>query len=107
MTSTKEIEKQVKAIRKEMMKDLFSALQESKYGKIRFTDTQAPRFYFDGKWREIIMLKQGFFAGADSILFGWHDERCTSNGANTFMGVASLTTETLLQCHELVFGNKE
>ncbi len=107
MTKTAIYKERVQAIRKELLTDIYLVMQGTKTQTIKFTATQAPRFYFDGQWREIIMLKQGFFAGACSITFGWHDERCGSNGANAFVSAASLSTETLLQCHELIFGSKE
>lgn len=104
MKNTSSYKKQVQALRNEMLADLCQAVQATKKGMLRFTDTQAPRMYFDGGWREIVVIKLGFFESANGLLFGWHDERCGSNSANAFVGAASLCTETLLQCHELVYG---
>lgn len=43
--------------------------------KIKFTETQAPRFYYDGAWREVVQLSIEFMSNK-SVFFGWHDERC-------------------------------
>lgn len=89
-------------LRKEILEDIFKALQERKNMKIKFTETEAPRFYFDGGWRDIIQLSIGFMS-PESVSFGWHDERCAKKGANAFVYSAQISTELLMQFHELIF----
>lgn len=105
MAKTAIYKERVQAIRKEILTDICLVMQGTKKQRIKFTDTQAPRFYFDGGWREIIEIKQGFFGGPEALLFGWHDARCSASiGANAFVGTAAISTEILLQCHELIYG---
>ena len=72
--------------------------------KIKFTETQAPRFYYDGAWREVVQLSIEFMSNK-SVSFGWHDERCAGKGVNAYVYSAQISTEMLLQFHELVFGD--
>lgn len=104
MTSTSILKEMVQNVRKELLTDLYMAVQNSKNMKIKFTETQAPRFYYDGAWREIIQLSIEFMSN-NSVSFGWHDERCTGKGVNAYVYSAQISTEMLLQFHELVFGD--
>ena len=106
MAKTTFFKKQVKNIRTEILKDIYMAIQKRKNLKIKFTETQAPRFYFDGGWRDITQLSIEFFSNA-SVTFGWHDDRCSGKGANAFVSSAQISTEILLQFHELIYGEEE
>lgn len=48
MTTTSILKEKVQNVRKELLTDLYMAVQNSKNMKIKFTETQAPRFYYDG-----------------------------------------------------------
>lgn len=106
MANTSFFKEQVKNLRAEILKDLYKAVQKHKSLKIKFTETQAPRFYFDGGWRDITQLSIEFFSNA-SVTFGWHDDRCSGKGANAFVSSAQISTEILLQFHELIYGEEE
>lgn len=99
---TSSFKERLNTLRKEILDDIFKALQERKNMKIKFTETEAPRFYFDGGWRDIIQLSIGFMS-PESVAFGWHDERCANKGANAFVYSAQISTELLMQFHELIF----
>ncbi len=103
MTTTSILKEKVQNVRKELLTDLYMAVQNSKNMKIKFTETQAPRFYYDGAWREIVQLSIEFMSNK-SVSFGWHDERCAGKGVNAYVYSAQISTEMLLQFHELVFG---
>lgn len=105
MAKTTFLKEQVKNIRTEILKDLYMAIQKRKNLKIKFTETQAPRFYFDGGWRDITQLSIEFFSN-ESVTFGWHDDRCSRKGANAFVSSAQISTEILLQFHELIYGEE-
>lgn len=103
MTSkTSLFQERLAALRKEILDDIFKTLQERKNMKMKFTETEAPRFYFDGGWRDIIQLRIDFMS-PESIAFGWHDERCSDKGANAFVYSAQISTEILIQFHGLIF----
>ncbi len=103
MTSkTSLFQERLAALRKEILEDLFKALQKRKNMKIKFAETEAPRFYYDGGWRDITQLSIGLIS-PESISFGWHDERCSNKGANAFVYSAQISTEILIQFHELIF----
>lgn len=104
MTSTSILKEMVQNVRKELLTDLYMAVQNSKNMKIKFTETQAPRFYYDGAWREIVQLSIEFMSN-NSVSFGWRDERCAGKGVNAYVYSAQISTEMLLQFHELVFGD--
>ena len=106
MAKTTFFKEQVKNIRTQILKDIYMAIQKRKNLKIKFTETQAPRFYFDGGWRDITQLSIEFFSNA-SVTFGWHDNRCSGKGANAFVSSAQISTEILLQFHELIYGEEE
>ena len=106
MAKTTFFKEQVKNIRTEILKDLYMAIQKRKNLKIKFTETQAPRFYFDGGWRDITQLSIEYFSNA-SVTFGWHDNRCSGKGANAFVSSAQISTEILLQFHELIYCEEE
>ena len=103
MANTSYYKAKVKEIRTSLVHDLYMAVQNSENMKIKFTETQAPRLYFDGAWREITQLSIEFMSNK-SVSFGWHDERCAGNGVNAYVYSAQISTEMLLQFHELVFG---
>lgn len=103
MTKNTIFKGRVDAIRKELLADIYMAVQNSKSMKIKFTETQAPRFYYDGAWREITQISIEFMSN-QTVSFGWHDERCSGKGANAFVYSAAVSTETLLQCHGLIYG---
>lgn len=106
MATTSQLKEQVKSIRKEILSDIYMAIQKRKNMKIKFTETECPRFYFDGGWRDIIQLSIEFFSNS-SVSFGWHDERCKGKGANAFVSSAQISTEILLQFHELIYGKEK
>ena len=60
--------------------------------KYRFTESEAPRFYYDGGWREVIELQ---FPDDDKhcIMAGWHDDRCTGKGVNARIALSCLPLE--------------
>lgn len=103
MTKNTIFRERVDAIRKELLADIYMAVQNSKNMKIKFTESQAPRFYHDGAWREITQISIEFMSN-QTVSFGWHDERCSGKGANAFVYSAAVSTEILLQCHELIYG---
>lgn len=100
--NTSLLKERLSNLRNDILCDIFKELQERKNMKIKFTETEAPRFYYDGGWRDIIQLSIGFMS-PESILFGWHDERCSNKGANAFVYSAQISTEILIQFHELVY----
>ena len=102
MANTSYYKAKVQEIRTALVHDLYMAVQNSKNMKIKFSETQAPRFYFDGAWREITQLSIEFMSNK-SVSFGWHDERCAGKGVNAYVYSAQVSTEMLLQFHELVF----
>lgn len=104
-TSTEDIKLQLSSLRSAILFDLLKAVQSTKSMKITFSETEAPRFYFDGGWRDIIQLRVDVMSPS-SMSFGWHDERCTSNGANAFVYSAQISTEILVQFHELIYSKK-
>ena len=104
MANTSYYKAKVQEIRTSLVHDLYMAVQHSKNMKIKFTETQAPRLYFDGAWREITQLSIEFMSNK-SVSFGWHDERCAGKGVNAYVYSAQISTEMLLQFHELVFGD--
>lgn len=59
-------------------------------------NTQAPRFYYDGVWKEVVQLSIEFMSNK-SVSFGWHDERCAGKGVNAYVYSAQISTEMLLQ----------
>lgn len=101
MTNTSILKEQLRSVRETLLRDLFVEVQNTKNMKIKFTETQAPRFYYDGGWRDIIQLSAGAVFD-HSVMFGWHDERCSVKGANAFVPSAQISTDMLLQFHELV-----
>ena len=103
MANTSYYKTKVQEIRASLVHDLYMAVQNSKNMKIKFTETQAPRFYYDGAWREVVQLSIEFMSNK-SVSFGWHDERCAGKGVNAYVYSAEISTEMLLQFHELVFG---
>lgn len=103
MANTSYYKTKVQEIRTSLVHDLYMAVQNSKNMKIKFTETQAPRFYYDGAWREVVQLSIEFMSNK-SVSFGWHDERCAGKGVNAYVYSAQISTEMLLQFHELVFG---
>lgn len=104
MANTSYYKDKVQEIRTSLVHDLYMAVQNSKNMKIKFTETQAPRFYYDGAWREVVQLSIEFMSNK-SVSFGWHDERCAGKGVNAYVYSAQISTEMLLQFHELVFGD--
>jgi len=60
--------------------------------KYKFTESEAPRFYYNGNWREVIELQ---FPEDDKhcIMAGWHDDRCTGKGVNARIALSSLPME--------------
>lgn len=54
MANTSYYKAKVQEIRTSLVRDLYMAVQNSKNMKIKFTETQAPRFYYDGAWREVV-----------------------------------------------------
>lgn len=104
MANTSYCKTKVQEIRTSLVHDLYMAVQNSKNMKIKFTETQAPRFYYDGAWREVFQLSIEFMSNK-SVSFGWHDERCAGKGVNAYVYSAQISTEMLLQFHELVFGD--
>lgn len=104
MANTSYYKAKVQEIRTFLVHDLYMAVQNSKNMKIKFTETQAPRFYYDGAWREVVQLSIEFM-GNKSVSFGWHDEHCAGKGVNAYVYSAQISTEMLLQFHELVFGD--
>lgn len=104
MANTSYYKAKVQEIRTPLVRDLYMAVQNSKNMKIKFTETQAPRFYYDGAWREVVQLSIEFMSNK-SVSFGWHDERCAGKGVNAYVYSAQISTEMLLQFHELVFGD--
>jgi hypothetical protein len=104
MANTSYYKTKVQEIRTSLVHDLYMAVQNSKNMKIKFTETQAPRFYYDGAWREVVQLSIEFMSNK-SVSFGWHDERCAGKGVNAYVYSAQISTEMLLQFHELVFGD--
>ena len=102
-TKTSILKEKVQSIRKELLSDIYMAVQNTKNMKVKFTETQAPRFYYDGAWREVIQLSVEFMSN-QSVAFGWHDERCSGKGVNAFVYSAQMSTEMLLQFHELLYG---
>lgn len=104
MANTLYYKAKVQEIRTSLVRDLYMAVQNSKNMKIKFTETQAPRFYYDGAWREVVQLSIEFMSNK-SVSFGWHDERCAGKGVNAYVYSAQISTEMLLQFHELVFGD--
>lgn len=99
--TTSILKERLQDIRKALLRDLFIEVQSTKNMKIKFTETQAPHFYYDGDWRDIIQLSVGGVFD-HSVMFGWHDKRCSSKGANAFVPSAQISTDMLLQFHELV-----
>lgn len=101
MENTSILKEQLQSVRKTLLRDLFVEVHNTKNMKIKFTETQAPRFYYDGDWRDIIQLSVGAVF-EHSVMFGWHDKRCSGKGANAFVPSAQISTDMLLQFHELV-----
>lgn len=66
--------------------------------KYRFTESEAPRFYYDGGWREVVELQ---FPDDDRhcIMAGWHDDRCTGKGVNARIALSCLP----LECQQQFF----
>lgn len=60
--------------------------------KVRLTESEAPRFYYDGGWREVIEL---LFPddSSQAIMAGWHDDRCSGKGVNARMALSCLPLE--------------
>ena len=60
--------------------------------KYKFTESEAPRFYHDGAWREVTELQ---FPEDDqhAIMAGWHDDRCSSKGVNSRIALSCLPIE--------------
>lgn len=104
--NTNDFSKQVKDLRKNLVDAISAEVQNTKSGKIKFTETEAPRFYFDGGWRDIIQVSQGFMNTGD-CRFGWHDDRCANKGANAFVYSAQLSVDLLLQIYELIQSKKK
>lgn len=68
-------------------------LQMGKRGEtVKFTESEAPRFYHDGAWHEVIELQFPAYEPL-SIMAGWHDDRCSGRGANAHMGLSCLPLE--------------
>lgn len=68
--------------------------------KVRFTESEAPRFYHDGAWRTVTELRfpdslrpEQPGAPVPSIIAGWHDDRCLAKGANARMSLSCLPIE--------------
>ena len=100
--NTSLLKERLNNLRNDILCDIFKELQEPKNMKIVFTETEAPRFYYDGGWRDIIQLSIGFMS-SNSIAFGWHDKRCSNSGTNAFVYSSQISTEILIQFHELIF----
>lgn len=96
------LKERLSKLRNDILCDIFKELQERKNMKIKFAETEAPRFYYDGGWRDITQLSIGLIS-PESISFGWHDERCSNKGANAFVYSAQISTEILILFHELIF----
>lgn len=60
--------------------------------KFKFTESEAPRFYYDGAWREVVELQ---FPDDDrhAIMAGWHDDRCSTKGVNARIALSCLPLE--------------
>lgn len=101
MKSTSAFKQQVKELRQELINDITIELQKHKNGKMRFTETQAPRYANDHSWCDLTEIRTSYFGEPE---FGWHDERCSAKGANAWVGTAKVSTEILLRFHELIFG---
>ena len=58
----------------------------------KFTESEAPRFYYDGAWRTVTELQ--FPPDAQrAIMAGWHDDRCLNKGVNARMALSCLPLE--------------
>ena len=69
--------------------------------KFRFSETEAPRMYIDGGWRELISLEMPEDSRHDMIV-GWHDERCSNKGVNARMTFGRIPAELMVEFYELV-----
>ncbi len=60
--------------------------------KVKFTESEAPRFYHEGAWREVTELQfpEDLQHG---IMAGWHDDRCLGKGVNSHMNLCCLPME--------------
>ena len=60
--------------------------------KVKFTESEAPRFFYDGGWREVVELQ---FPDDDRhcIMAGWHDDRCSNKGVNARIALSCLPME--------------
>lgn len=78
----------------ELGRDMREAIRKmGKRGmKVKFSDSEAPRFYYDGGWREVTELH---FPLDDqhAIMAGWHDERCSNKGVNVRIALSCLPLE--------------
>lgn len=104
--NTNNFSQQLKDLRKGLVYAISSEVQNTKNGRIKFSDTEAPRLYFDGGWRAIIVVKQDFM-DATNCAFGWHDDRCSQKGANAFVFSTQLSVDLLLQVYELIQSKKK
>lgn len=75
----------------EMGKLMRSAIMKmgKKGEKFKFTESEAPQFYYDGAWREVVELQ---FLDDDrhAIMAGWHDDRCSTKGVNARIALSCL-----------------
>ncbi len=60
--------------------------------KYRFTESEAPRFFYDGAWRVVTELEIPK-DDAQAVMAGWHDDRCTGKGVNARMALSCLPIE--------------
>lgn len=97
---------QVKNLRKELTTAIYKEVQYSRNSKIKFSETEAPRFYFDGGWREIIHVGINFMS-PNACQFGWHDDRCSNKGANAFVYSSQISVDLLLEIYELIISKKQ
>lgn len=61
--------------------------------KYRFTESEAPRFFHDGAWREVTELQFPDDMLKGAIMAGWHDDRCKAKGVNARMSLSCLPME--------------
>jgi len=101
MKATSTYKQQVKELRNELLNDIRKKLESRKNGRIKFADTQAPRYCQDVEWLDLTEVRLGFFG---EPMFGGHSERCSAAGANMWFCSAQISTEILLRVHELMFG---
>lgn len=101
MNTTSAYKQQVKELRNEMLNDIRKKLESKKNNKIKFTETQAPRYIQDSEWLDLTEIRLGFFGEPE---FGAHSKKASAAGANTWFGSAQVSTEIILKFHELIFG---